>query len=114
MSAVTAVSALQQISGSQTSDIGYTIDVDSAEGDGYSSTSTTDVTMGTVVAVLAEFLHIPNLLRHGYNHQSRLLPSTDFLSQIEEGLLNACSIIRTLLPFPSMKREAKRRRWSRR
>ena len=85
---VTTVSALQQISGSQTSDIGYTIDVDSWKGEGHSIHLYDRCHHGNgSCRVGKEFLHIPNLLRHGYNHQSRLLPSTDFLSQIEEGLL---------------------------
>jgi len=85
---VTTVSALQQISGSQTSDIGYTIDPDSWEGESFSLHVYDRCHHGNgSCRVGKEFLHIPNILRHRLNQKSKLLPSTDFLSQIEEGLL---------------------------
>jgi hypothetical protein len=85
---VTTVSALQQISGSQTSDIGYTIDSKSWNGESFSLHVYDRCHHGNGSSrVGKEFLHIPNILRHRLNQKSKLLPTTDFLSQIEEGLL---------------------------
>ena len=85
---VTTVSALQQISGSQTSDIGYTIDPQSWGGEAFSIHVYDRCHHGNGSSrVGKEFLHIPNILRHRLNQKSKLLPSTDLLSQIEEGLL---------------------------
>lgn len=84
-----ALTALQEYSGATDGEVGYSIDpaswnVGSAAriylfdrcpyGNGSSD-------------VVRRFFHIPHFLRHRQTEVSRLLPSTDFLSTLEEGLL---------------------------
>ena len=85
---VVALTALQQFSGANDFDIGYSISPEAWEGgdpivflydrayygNGSSSTG-------------SRYLHIPNILRHGETERSRFLPSDDYLSTLEEKLL---------------------------
>ena len=85
---VTSVTALQRIAGSQVKDIGYAIDPDSWDGGGHSVHLYDRSHYGNGNCMVAkEHLFIPNILRHRLNSNSRMLPTNDFLSTLEEALL---------------------------
>ncbi len=85
---VSSVTALQRIAGSQTSDVGYAIDPDSWDGRGQSVHLYDRSHYGNGnCRVAKEHMYIPNILRHRLNDNSRMLPTNDFLSTLEEAML---------------------------
>ncbi len=85
---VSSVTALQRIAGSQTSDVGYAIDPDSWDGRGQSVHLYDRSHYGNGnCRVAKEHMYIPSILRHRLNDNSRMLPTSDFLSTLEEALL---------------------------
>ena len=85
---ISSVSSLQRVAGSQTSDVGYAIDPESWNGSGHSVHIYDRSHYGNGnCRVAKDFLFIPNLLRHRMNKRSKMLPSSDFLSGLEESML---------------------------
>ena len=85
---ISSVSSLQRVAGSQTSDVGYAIDPESWNGSGHSIHIYDRSHYGNGnCRVAKDFLFIPNLLRHRMNKRSKMLPSSDFLSGLEESML---------------------------
>lgn len=84
-----ALTALQEYSGAGDGDVGYAID-DSSWTDGRTSRvflyDRSQFGNGST-AVACRYLHIPHLLRHRITLGSKLLPSSDYLTTLEEGLL---------------------------
>lgn len=85
---IVALTALQEYSGATNSDIGYATDYESWKNDIFRIFLYDRAPFGNGSAAVARrFLHIPNVCRHGDTQASRLLPSQDFLSTLEERLL---------------------------
>ncbi len=85
---IVALTALQQFSGANDSDVGYIVDPDAWEGGKPRVYLYDRAYFGNgSSAVAARYLHIPNILRHGDTVRSRFLPSDDYLSTLEEKLL---------------------------
>ena len=83
-----AMSSLMRFSGSNSNDIGYLIDPSSWGGTDYRVTLYDKAHFGNGSCRTAkEYLHIPHVLRYSGNLERAKLPSTDFLSCFEEGLL---------------------------
>lgn len=83
---ITAVSALQQFSGCESENIGYLIEPDSWEGKNYRVTVYDRANFGNgSCRVVKEYMHIPDICRQ-FGKNSKL-PTTDYLSTLEEGLL---------------------------
>lgn len=84
----TAASALQRFSGSDDKDMGYLIEPDSWGGDGNQVTVFDRAQFGNgSCATAKEYMHIPHVLRYSRNADRSKLPTTDYLSVLEEGLL---------------------------
>jgi hypothetical protein len=113
---IVATTALQQYSGATEKDVGYAIDPGawnhSPNGDPPWRIYLYDrARFGNGSCnVGRRYFHIPHLLRHGLNPTSRLLPTEDFLSRLEEGLLqctqfhtdlSALELQRTMTPGPA-------------
>jgi DEAD/DEAH box helicase len=86
---VACVTALQKFSGSKEDDVAYSIAPQSWNGTDDCVIYLFDrATFGNGSSEVAKrYLHIPHILRHGLTEWSRLLPSEDFLSALEEELL---------------------------
>jgi len=83
-----ALIALQQYSGSNESDIGYAVEFDAMKKGEYRVFLYDRAFFGNgSTAAARRYFHIPNVLRHHQTSRSRLLPSDDFLSTLEEKLL---------------------------
>lgn len=86
--AVAALSALQQLCGSKEEDIGCTVDLEAIEEGKYRIFLYDRTPYGNGSSdVLRRYLHILNIQRHKQTNQSRLLPSEDFLTLLEQELL---------------------------
>ncbi|SVC67549.1 uncharacterized protein METZ01_LOCUS320403, partial [marine metagenome] len=84
----TATTALQKFSGSDDKDMGYLIEPDSWQGNGTRVTVYDRAQFGNgSCATAREYMHIPHVLRYSRNADRSKLPTTDFLSVLEEGLL---------------------------
>ena len=85
---ITAVSALQQFSGCESENIGYLIEPDSWEGKKYRVTIFDRANYGNgSCRVVKEYMHIPHVCRQFGKISNSKLPSTDYLSVLEEQLL---------------------------
>lgn len=90
---IVAVTALQEYSGATEKDVGYSIDSQAWDAGGerpkpWRIYLYDRARFGNGSSEVGRrYLHIPHLLRHGLNAPSRLLPTEDFLSRLEEGLL---------------------------
>ena len=85
---VTAVTALQEFSGCDESDIAYLIDPESWEARDTRVTIYDSVQFGNgSCATAREYMHIPHICRHSDISSEMRLPTTDFLSVLEEKLL---------------------------
>ena len=83
-----SLSSLMRFSGSDIRDIGYLIEPSSWNGESYRVTLYDRARYGNGSCRTAkEYLHIPHVLRYSGNANRSKLPSTDFLSTLEEGLL---------------------------
>ena len=83
-----ATTALQKFSGSDEKDMSYLIAPDSWEGDCTRVTVYDRAQFGNgSCATAREYMHIPHVLRYSKNADRSKLPTTDFLSILEEGLL---------------------------
>ncbi|MCI4320215.1 MAG: DEAD/DEAH box helicase [Thermoplasmata archaeon] len=81
-------SALQEYSGASDHDVGYAVAPDAWSGSSSRVYFYDRAPFGNGSSDVARrFLHIPHVLRHGLDTGSRLLPTEDFLSHLEEGLL---------------------------
>jgi hypothetical protein len=79
---------MQRLTGAQSNDVGFTVDEQTWNAEGYNLYLFDRSHFGNGnCRVVRQFMHIPNIYRHGLNLRSRLLPSIDFLSTLEEGLL---------------------------
>jgi hypothetical protein len=109
---IVALTALQEYSGAGDGDIGYGID-DASWGEGGPSRiflyDSSQFGNGSA-AVARRYLHIPHLLRHRITLGSKLLPTSDYLTTLEEGLLqcpqfhtdiNALSMLTQHSPNPT-------------
>ena len=84
----TASSALQRFSGSDDNDMGYLIEPDSWDGNGSRVTVYDRAQYGNgSCATARQYMHIPHVLRYTRNADKSKLPTTDYLSTLEEGLL---------------------------
>ncbi len=85
---VVALTSLQQFSGATESDVGYSIDPTAWDGRNPRVYLYDRAYNGNgSCSVAATYLHIPNLIRHRDVRRSRFLPTDDFLSTLEERLL---------------------------
>jgi hypothetical protein len=85
---VSSVTSLQRVAGSQTSDVSYAIDPYSWDGRTHTVHLYDRSHHGNGnCRVAKDFLFIPNVLRHRVNNKSKMLPTSDFLSALEETLL---------------------------
>ena len=85
---ITALSALQRLCGSTDQNIGYTIDLSGLKKKEYRIFLFDSVHNGNGSnEILKRYMHILNIQRHGTTMESRLLPSDDFLTLLEEELL---------------------------
>ncbi|MBR49824.1 MAG: hypothetical protein CL734_06395 [Chloroflexi bacterium] len=83
-----ATTALQKFSGCDSSDVGYLIEPQSWDGESARVTIYDRAQFGNGSCGTAkEFMHIPHVLRYTRNSVRAKLPTTDFLSVLEEGLL---------------------------
>ena len=85
---VTAVTALQRISGGDMGEIGYGLTDDSWSGEDSKVILFDMAERGNGnVSVARTFMHIPNIIRSARGRRGALLPSMDFMSTLEETLL---------------------------
>ncbi|MGD0330943.1 MAG: DEAD/DEAH box helicase [Nitrososphaeria archaeon] len=85
---VAALSALQRLCGSEEDIIGYTIDLEGINKGEYRIFLYDRTHYGNGSSdVLKKYLYILNIQRHGQTDESRLLPSEDYLTLLEQELL---------------------------
>jgi hypothetical protein len=85
---IVALTTLQEYSGANDGDVGYAIDPESWGGQGARVFLYDRAAFGNGSAqVAAKYMHIMHILRHGDTLASRLLPTEDFLSLLEEKLM---------------------------
>ena len=85
---LSALSALQRLCGSKETDIGYCVDLKKIEDGRYRVFLYDRTPHGNGSSdVLRRYLHILNIQRHRQTDESRLLPSEDFLTLLEQELL---------------------------
>jgi superfamily II DNA or RNA helicase len=85
---VAALSALQRLCGSDEEIIGYTVDFDAINNGEFQIFLYDRTHYGNGSCdVLRRYLHILNIQRHKQTDESRLLPSEDYLSLLEQELL---------------------------
>lgn len=85
---VTAVTALQRISGGGIGEIGYGLTDDSWRGEDSRVILFDMAERGNGnVSVARTFMHIPNIIRSARGRRGALLPSMDFMSTLEETML---------------------------
>jgi superfamily II DNA or RNA helicase len=92
---ITSLTALQHLCGSQEDDIGYTIDLEGLKKQRFRIFLYDRTENGNgSCEVLRRYMHIMDIQRHRLNDESRLLPSEDFLTLLEQELLQ-CSQFHT-------------------
>lgn len=85
---VSALSALQRLCGSKDEDIGSTVDLKGIKDGIYRIFLYDSTPHGNGSSdVMRRYLHVLNIQRHKQTDQSRLLPSDDFLTLLEQELL---------------------------
>jgi hypothetical protein len=86
--AVSALSAMQRLVGSNDQSIGYTIDLEGLKKREYRMFLYDNTPNGNGSSdVLRRYLHILNIQRHGQSNESALLPSEDYFTLLEQELL---------------------------
>ena len=96
---IVAVTALQEYSGATDKDVGYAVAPDSWDNGSTARVYLYDrARFGNGNADAGRrYFYVPHLLRHGLTSASRLLPTEDYLSRLEEGLLQ-CPQFHTNFP----------------
>lgn len=85
---ISALSAMQRLCGSNDEEIGYTVDLEGIRDKRYRIFLYDKTQNGNGSSdVLRRYLHILNIQRHGHNDESRLLPSEDYFTLLEQELL---------------------------
>ena len=85
---LTCLSALQRLCGSKDEDVGYTVDMEGIQNKKYRVFLYDRTENGNgSCEVLRRYMYILNIQRHRQTDQSRLLPSEDFLTILEQELL---------------------------
>lgn len=85
---LSALSAMQRLCGSSEQEIGYTLDLDGLKNNEYRVFLYDRTHHGNGSSdVLRRYLHILNIQRHRQTDESRLLPTEDYLTFLEQELL---------------------------